>query len=87
MSDPHEQHAQAVAFAGAELEGLRNLLYVAHEKAEQAIGAVFQAVGQEPVESARNAVEHTAHVRDQIRELTASIEVAIGELQRYRGGF
>lgn len=87
MSDAQEQHAQAVAFAAAEIEGLQHLMMAAHEKADQAVGAVFHAVGQEPVESARHAVEHTAHVRDQLRELVASLEIAIAELRRYRGGF
>jgi hypothetical protein len=89
VTDAHGQHAEAVAFAGAEVEGLQHLLGACVEKADQAVGAVYNAVGSETaaVESARNALESVAHIRDTIRELMGSAEVAIQELRRYRGGF
>ena len=88
MSDPWGAHAQACGFAIAELQGLQHFLGAAREKADQTVGAIIMATGeQNTTESGRNAVEHAAAVRDRIPEMIGMLEVAVQEMRRYRGGF
>jgi hypothetical protein len=88
VSDFREPHFQAVGFAGLIVQELENVLAVAREKADEAVGAVYAAVGAvTTVDSARNALEHIASVRDRIPELIAQTEVVKAELNRYSSGF
>lgn len=87
MSDVREQHVQAVALAVQEVEAFQTLLNVAQEKGENAIGAIYQAIGQQPtVDSARNALEHTAAARERLPELVGLLEVAADALRLYGQG-
>lgn len=84
-----EAHHESVAFAQAEIDALANRLMAAEEKAEEALAAVVQAVGEEPdTESGRIAYEWTAMLRaERIPELIRFTENIKAELLRYGGGF
>jgi hypothetical protein len=88
MGDFRDPHFQAVGFAGLIVQELEIMLAVARDKADDAVGAVYAAVGPETtVDSARNALEHIASVRDKIPEMIAQTEVVKAELNRYSSGF
>jgi hypothetical protein len=77
-----------VAAAIQEVEDLQALLSIAVEKADGAMGMIAQAVGADSLfESARNAREFTAAVRERLSELIGMLHAAIEELVRYGGGF
>lgn len=87
MSD-HYQHQQAVAAARAELQEYRNRLAAAAEKAEEVLGMINNAVGEQHlVESARNAFEMVAASQQRAHEALQAATQADFELQRYQGGF
>jgi hypothetical protein len=88
MSYGYEGHQEAVAGAKEVVGELQELLAAATDKAEQAIGAIIMAVGQNPnVESSQNAMNFIALAKQQIEEVYQSTIAANAELDRYAGGF
>lgn len=89
MSDAHGRHFEAVGFASLKIEEAQATIYQAGAQMEEALGAVYNAVGDDPViESASNASAWTAHMKDVLLpELLRTCENVKAELNRYGGGF
>lgn len=88
MSGPHGQHQEAVAGAIFAIGELQETISLLTDRQETAMGAVIMAVGQNPnVESAQNAMNFIAEVRNRVDELFGMTEQAKAELERYVGGF
>lgn len=87
MSDYREQHSGAVAASIDAISRLQELLAVATEQCDVAMGAILSATGSSEVESARNAMEFIAGCKTRIDETYSMAHGAVEELRRYGGGF
>lgn len=83
-----EEHYAAVDNAKYAVGEMQELLSALTERQESAMGAVIMVVGQNPnVESAQNAMNFTAEVRNRVEEIYTITNGIIAELERYQGGF
>lgn len=88
MSDAHGLHIEAVGLAGLEIQESENILSAAMERLELAIGAVINAVGENPTqESGRNALEFAVGAKERMSEIRNMLEQCKAELNRYGSGF
>jgi hypothetical protein len=87
VSDVREQHAGAVHSAIESIGEIQDLLAMATERCEMAMGAVVSATGSTQVESARAAVDSIAGCKDRIQEIHGMMSNAVDELRRYSEGF
>ena len=81
-----DQHAAAVSAVVQTLGELQELLALATEKADMAIGMAQSAIGTD-VESARNVSEYTGAAATYINQAFGSVTVAVDEARRYMNGF
>lgn len=82
-----EEHAGIVAAAGTAIAELQELLALATDRADVAIGLVDAAVGQTAVESGRNAMAYLGGCKEKLDEAFRATQVAHDELRRYGDGF
>jgi hypothetical protein len=82
-----DDHAGVVSAARAAIAEVQELLALATDRAEVAVGLIDSAVGATPVESGRNAMAYMGGCREKIDEAFNATSVAQQELERYGGGF
>lgn len=82
-----EEHAGIVVAANTAIAELQELLALATERADVALGLIDAAVGQTSVESGRNAMAYVAGTKEKIEEAYRSTVIAQDELRRYAEGF
>lgn len=83
-----EAHGESVAVARAEVEALMHRLQAASEKQTEAMGAIANAVGDDPsTDSGRAAFEYVASLADRIDELVRICDNAMTLLDNYVSGF
>lgn len=84
----HQQHVQAVGFAGMAVEELQQQIVGLREKTQEVLSTVTNAVGEEPsIESGRNALTLITAVDEMVLELIRRCDAAKEELNRYGRGF
>jgi hypothetical protein len=66
---------------------LQEHLAMATQQTDVAMGSILSATGSTEVESARNALDFIAGIREQLTEIYGMSEAAVAELRRYMGGF
>lgn len=66
---------------------LQEVLAMATDRVELAIGMTISATGDTETESGRNALAFLAGVKERVDEAYGMSQQAVAELQRYRGGF
>lgn len=87
MSDYREEHAGAVYAAIDAIGRLQELLAVATEQCDVAVGTIVSSTGSTEVESARNALETMSGCKEKIEEVFGMSIEAIDDLRKYAGGF
>lgn len=87
MTDYRGDHSGAVQAAIYAVGELQDVLAMATDRCEMAIGACIGATGASEVESAQNAMNALQGVKDEIDRLFGMTNVAKEELIRYGGGF
>lgn len=87
MSSAQENHAAAAYGAIDAIGQLQEMLAVATDRAEMAMGAILEATGSTEVESARNALDYLAGAKERVNESYGMCVNAVAELRRYAGGF
>lgn len=88
MSNPWDAHRGAVDGAVNGVGELQELISILTDRQESLMGQVIMAVGQNPnVESAQNAMNFTAEIRNRADEIYRIAEQVKAELERYAGGF
>ncbi len=87
MSDYRGEHFGAVHAAIDAVGRLQELLAMATEQCDVAVGAILVSTGSTEVESARNAMDFIAGSKDRLDEIYGATQAAVAELERYAGGF
>lgn len=87
MSDYRGEHYGSVHAAIDAVGRLQELLAMATEQCDVAVGAILASTGSTEVESARNAMDFIAGSKDRIDEIYGATQAAVAELERYVGGF
>jgi hypothetical protein len=85
--DPRQQHEDAVNLALGDAEAFQLLIGTAREKGDETVMSIARAVGSSNMESAANALNTAADIRDRLAELYGKVEVVAQELRRYGSGF
>jgi hypothetical protein len=83
-----EDHVQAVGFAGMQVEEFQGILAAAADKAEEVLGIISNAVGEQPsTESGRNALGLFVHIKDTLLpEISVACEAIKEDLNSYGRG-
>lgn len=83
-----EDHVQAVGFAGMAVEELEGILRSAADKAEEVLGIIINAVGEQPsTASGQNALGVFVHVKDTLLpEIFQGCETVKEDLNSYSRG-
>lgn len=88
MTNPYDQHIQAVGFAGMAVAELQGQILATKESAEQVLNTIAAAVGDAPRNT--DAIEAMAMMNDLIRligENGGMCEGIVSRLNAYSGAF
>jgi len=88
MTDARGAHSDAVDAAIHAVGEVEEMLSATTDRTDSLMGAVIHATGSNPwVESAQNAMNFTAEIKNRIEEIYRIAEGVKAELERYKGGF
>lgn len=87
MSDPWGYHKAAVTGAIDALGHLQEVISVATESCDVAMGAILACAGSTEMDSGQNAMALVGAAKEKLDEVFRQITAAVEEMERYGRGF